>query len=205
MADAVFQLALQTLRNNAAGELRFDEHQQRVKYVIDPATGKLVLNVMVAMLQAVETVLFIPEERDDAMELLITLEPIEVHSRDEALADRWRIYHGEPPDMHWAICSIDAARHDGFVIDGEGLMQPNPLSRDEPRLCKLFNDAGAERIAAITFKHADRKLEAPVVVGVDALGVNVRARFEIVRIAAPQPWTDSEDARRMIEQWIADA
>lgn len=205
MPDAVFQLALQTLRSNAAGELRFDEHQQRVKYVIDPATGKIVLNVMVAMLQAIETVLFIPEERDGAMELLVTLEPIEVHSRDEALADRWRIYHGEAIDMHWAICSIDAARHDEFVIDGEGLMQPNPLSRDEPKLCKLFNDAGPEKIAAITFNHADRKLEAPVVVGVDALGVDVRARFEIVRINAPQPFVDADDARKMIEAWIADA
>jgi len=178
-----------------------------VKYVLDPATGRIVINAMIAMLDAVETVLFIPEERDGAMELLLTLEPIEQHSHGEALADRWRIYHGEPEDMHWAVGVIDAVRHEGFVIDGEALMQPNALADHEARLCKLLNEAGSSRLSAMAFARADRKVESPVAVGVDELGVDLRAAFEVVRLPAPvqKPFASADEARQVLAAWMQEA
>jgi soluble P-type ATPase len=205
MADAAVNLALRTLRSHYRGELRFDERQQRVKYVIDPATGKLVISVDAFMLEALDTVIFIPEERDGAMELLLTFAPIEQYSSDEALADRWRIYHGEPEEKHWVICSIEAARHDTFVIDGDALMQPSTLAADEPKLCRMLNDAGKDALAAIVFAQADRQIEAPVAVGVDQFGVDVRARFEIVRLEPAAPFGSGDDARRVLSEWIAEA
>jgi len=206
MADAVVTLALRTLRSNFRGELRFDERQHPVKYVIDPATGRLVVPIELYMLEAIDTVLFIPEERDGAMEIMLTLEPIVQHSSDEAMSDRWRIYHGEPVELNWASCSIDAARHDGFVIDGEALMQPNPLASHEPKLCKLLNEAGKDALAAITFAKANRQVEAPVAVGVDQFGVDVRARFEIIRLPATHDLFESaDDSRHALTQWIEEA
>lgn len=205
MADAVVTLALRTLRSNFRGELRFDESQQRKRYVIDPPTGKLVIPVLVATLEAMDTVLFIPEERDGAMEMLLTLAPLTQHTSDDALIDRWRIYHGEPEDLNWAVCAIDAARHEGFVIDGDALMQPNPLANDEPKLCKLLNEQGKDALAAITFHVADRTIDSPVAVGVDQFGVDVRARFEIVRLDFPEEQSTAEGTRAIIEQWTSEA
>jgi hypothetical protein len=202
MTDAVVTLAQRHVRAHTTGELRYDERQQPVRFVFDPATGKLVISVMVAMLDAVDTVLFIPEERDGAMELLLTLAPLAQEGAGEALADRWRIYHGEPEDMHFAIASIEACRHESFVIDGEALQQPNALATDEPRLCKLLNEVGKDRLAALTFARANRRIESPVAVGVDQFGFDVRARFEIVRLAAPESWASAADAERDISAWL---
>lgn len=206
MPDSAVMLALRTLRCNFQGELRCDERQQRVKYIVGPDTGQLIVPADADMLEALDTVLFIPEERDGAMELLLTLAPLTQLADHEALADRWRTYHGEPETPSWAACSIDAARHDGFVIDGEAMMQPNPLAAAEPKLCKMLNTAGRDVLAAIVAKKSHRTLEAPLAVGVDSLGIDVRARFEIVRIPAPQQqFQSAEDAERTIAQWIEEA
>ena len=205
MADAVLTLALRSLRSSFRGELRYDERQQRVKYIIDPCAGKLVVPAIADMFEAIDTVLFIPEERDGAMELLLSLAPLLQEGEHEALADRWRTYHGEPEEPHYAICSIEAARHDGFVIDGEALMQPNPLAAEEPALCKLLNSAGKEKLAAIAFAVANRQIEAPLAVGVDQFGVDVRARFEIIRVEPATEFQSANEARQTIEEWIAEA
>ena len=51
---------------------------------------------MVAMLQAPETVLFVPDAAEDALELLVTLYEFQDRGPDGALTDRWRVHHGDP-------------------------------------------------------------------------------------------------------------
>src|SRR5690606_10916285 len=91
------------LRAHTRADLRFEEHMRPIRYVISPGpflAGRLVAPVMVAMLDAVDTALFIPEDVDNAMEMQVTLEEFRERGESESarLADRWRIYHGEPED-----------------------------------------------------------------------------------------------------------
>ena len=114
-----------------SGDLRFDEHIRPVKYVFAP-DGRLVLPMMVAMLQATETVVHVPRADETAMELLVGAVEFDEEGPEGGLADRWRIYHGDPPDVHWACLTIDLARFHGMVIDGEAIQQANPFASLEP-------------------------------------------------------------------------
>ncbi|MEY5031874.1 MAG: hypothetical protein RL354_905, partial [Planctomycetota bacterium] len=126
------------LRANLTGTIGFDEEFIPIKVVVAP-DGALVAPVMVAMLRALDVVIFLPAEDDAAMQLQVTLEEIQDSGEHAALCDRWRIYHGEPEDVRWARISIDAAKFDGRMFDGLALMEPNALADAEPRICRKVN------------------------------------------------------------------
>src|SRR5688572_18821962 len=109
MSDSTIDQAWAFIRGHTRGELRFDEHVVPKKYVIAP-DGRLAAPVMVAMLLSADTVLFVPEFAEGAMELQVTMLQFEERGADAAIADRWRIYHGEPDDVRWAYLNLDAAR-----------------------------------------------------------------------------------------------
>jgi hypothetical protein len=180
------------LRSHSKGELRFDEHCRPLKYVIAP-DGRLVAPVMYAMLQCVDSVLFIPELVEDAMEVQVTPSPLDAAGPDAGLTDRWRIYHGDPQDTHWARFEIDAARFNKWVIDGTALVRVNPLSAEEPRLCREINRDHADTLRRFCTQTAGLDVEAPTLVGVDPLGFDVRRRFDVVRAAAPGPMTTPDE------------
>lgn len=202
--DTSIDRAYAFLRGHTTADLRFDEHLRPIKYVIAP-DGRLVAPVMVAMLQSVDTVLFIPECVEEAMEVQVTLEQFDEQSPDGAVTDRWRIYHGEPPDVRWAWIEIDAARHEGMVFDGEGLLRPNPLAGDEPRICKHMNDEHADDLRALCLHFAKVEVESPVMVGIDPLGIDVRGRFDVFRVPATEMMSDAAMARRVLVEMTKQA
>ncbi len=106
MIDSLLERAICFLYANTTADLRFDEHLRGCRYVVGPR-GRLVIPAMVAMLTAVDTVLFVPECAEGSMELLVTLEPLDEHGPHGALTDRWRIYHGDPEDVRWAVLDIE--------------------------------------------------------------------------------------------------
>lgn len=204
MPDAVVEQTYAKLRGHYGGDLRFDEHLRPVKYVIAP-DGALITNVMAAMLTGFNMVLFVPENVDDALQLQVTIEPFE---EDEAgygaLADRWRIYHGEPEDVFWGKLYIDAAKSDGHVVDGDALMRANPLEKDMGRLCKLLNSEHRGDVKLLCERVEKLEVSEPVVVGVDAWGLDVRRRFDVVRVPFDAPQASAEAAmaevKRMVER-----
>src|SRR5688572_2319457 len=173
-ANSIIDRAWGFLRGNTRADLRFDEHIRPVKYVI-AADGRLAAPVMVAMLQAMDGVLFVPEFVEDAMELQVTFFQFEERGPDAAVADRWRIYHGEPDDVRWAYLKIDAARFSGMVIDGDVLQRPNPLAADEARLCKELNRQ-PDVLRTLCERYGTMRVEQPVMVGIDPNGIDLRAR-----------------------------
>ena len=199
MSDDVAERAHAFLRAHAHGDLRFDEHLRPLKYVITPE-GRLVAPVMVAMIQAPDTVLFVPEAIEGAMELQVTLEQFDEHgeSGQGALADRWRIHHGDPPDVNWALLDIDAARFDGMIVDGPGLVRTNPLGRDEPRICKEMNHDHVDDLRRMCLHYAELSIETPVMVAIDPLGIDVRGQFSVVRVNAPETMQSADDALRVL-------
>ncbi|MEE2907794.1 MAG: DUF2470 domain-containing protein [Planctomycetota bacterium] len=178
-----------TLLNQAAehlhawttGDLRFDEHIRPIRYVFAP-DGKLVAPMMVAMLQATETVVHVPVADESSMELLVSTCEFDEDGPEGSLADRWRIYHGDPPDVHWALMDIDLVRFHGMVIDGEAVQLPNPLATIEPALCGEINRSHADAIQAALDKYLDIEAEDPRMVGVDPMGIDIRAKFDVVRL-----------------------
>jgi hypothetical protein len=197
-SETIIDDACAYLRGHTSGELRFDEHTRPVKYVIAP-DGRPVAPVMVATLQSVETVLFVPEERDGAMEVLVTPEEFEENGPHGGLADRWRIYHGEPEDVRWAFLDIDAARFERCIIDGEALVRPNPLATVEAPLCRWMNREHADDLRRICLHVDGREVERPLLVGIDPAGFDVRRKFDVIRVPAAAPMPDEAEARRVLE------
>ena len=140
-----------------------------IQTVIDKE-GRLVAPVMVAMLTAGETVLYLPDEEDSSLHVMVTLEQFEESGPDGHLADRWRIYHGEPDDVRWAIMHIEAARLDGVFYDGDGLLVPNLLGGVEASICRWANENLVDGMRAACLREQEIEIKEPRLVGVDQLG-----------------------------------
>lgn len=192
MSDEIVDLAHAFLRATLAGRIRFDGEAIAIKIVVAP-NGRIVAPVMVAMIRALETVLELPDDAEESLHLMVTLEAFDEHGPDGALADRWRIYHGDPPDVRWAVMGIDAARFRGHFIDGSALERPNALATVEAALLRRLNH-GDRALLRRACAAANLASESPVAVGIDECGVDVRRAFEVVRIPFPEPLSASARA-----------
>lgn len=190
------------LRQSYRGTLQFDEHFVPMKYVIDPVDGRLVAPAMVAMLTAAETIFFVPEEDEKSLQMLVSLE--ELDGQSHPCTDRWRMYHGEPEDVRWTAMWIDMAKLTGAVIDGDALMGADALIAEEPSLCSLVN-ADREALIALCASRADLNIESPLCVGVNETGLDIRARFDIVRVLFDEPIRNGAAAADMIEHMLEEA
>lgn len=197
---AALEHAQRVFRAERAGVLAFSEHAVPLKFVTDPQTGHIVAPVMVALLEELEAVLFVPEESDEAVQLLLTPEPLD--GENHPMADRWRIHHGEPVDIRWARFHIEGARHGAMVFDGDAFMVANPLADAEPALCRRLN-ADKDALGALCQRVLGAAIEEPVCVGVDQDGLHVRARFGVVRVPFEHAAQSADAAERMIESMLA--
>ncbi|MGP1347138.1 MAG: hypothetical protein ACTS3F_10805 [Phycisphaerales bacterium] len=194
--------AIRVLAACREGTLRFAEHHVPIKFIAANADGRLIASVPVATFFSSEHTLFVPEESDEALQLLLTVEQTE-ESHD---TDRWLAHHlnpelglDQPDHTKWAACWIDSARHGPWVFDGDPFMHPNPIAADEPRLCKALN-ADPDRLRAIATRAASTDIDNPVCVGVDQHGLLIRAKYGVIRAAFDEPATDAPGAERAIEQ-----
>ncbi len=197
MSDSNVIAARGFLLGHKAGTLEFDENYVPWKFVVDPADGRLCGPVMVAALLASQHVLHLPEETDDPSAMRVLLSPEQLDD-DPPIADRWSIYHGEPEDVRWAAFWIDFAKWDGYVTDGDALMGAHPFAGEEAGLVRELN-GDVERLRRLCESVGGvRDVAEPLAVGVDSLGVDVRARFDIVRLAFDEAAGTAEEARARI-------
>lgn len=202
MPDQAASAALSHLRAHHSGMLIADEVSHPTKYVLDG--GRLVFPAPGTVLEAFELVLFVPrEDPADEPELQLMLEAAALDPASDAGADRWRVYHGEPRLTKWAACRVTGARFDRAVVEAEEFRLENPLAAAEPGLCKRLN---ADR-AALTAICRPRGVEPkdPVAVGIDPEGIDVRARFGILRVPLPRAAADAQEAGAMIDAMLRDA
>jgi len=197
--DPAVENAIAFLRGHLSGILRFDSEHRPIKIIVAP-DGHLAASVMVAMIRSVDTTLCLPDEDDESMHLHVTLEQFDENGPKAAFADRWRIYHGDPPDVRWATISIDAARFNGLFIDGEALMRPNALAASEAAICKALNAAHTDLVRTACLTSAEVGMEKPIVVGVDGSGIDVRGAIDIVRLNAPIELHNEADALRALKK-----
>lgn len=197
--DPALEDAIAFMRGNLSGLFRFEGEVRPVKIVIAP-DGTLLMPAMVAMLRSVDTTLYLPDEDDTSMHLHVTLEEVQEAGPMAAFCDRWRIYHGEPPDVRWGRITVDAARYNGLFIDGQAMHRPNPLASIEAGLCKRFNAERTNDLRDACRIHNEIVLEKPIVVGVDPFGFDVRGTFQIVRLESPIVLTSERDAVQALDE-----
>jgi hypothetical protein len=192
MSDAAWNF----LRSNSTVSVEFGENTIDVSYVIIP-DGRLVIPAMVAMLQPCDIVMYVPQYMNDCMEMHVSISQFAEQGKEGTFADRWRVYHGEPPDTQWAFVDIDAVRFHELFIDGEGLCRENPLAELESSICKSLN-SHQDKLRDVCKEKTNVEITSPFVVGVDPLGIDIRAPFGIVRIPAEQPFTSAEDVSTFV-------
>jgi len=180
-ATLLLDQALKMLHSWTTGVLRFDENVRPVRYVIAP-DGRLVMPAMVAMLSTLDTALHIPDEDPDGLQVLVELHELDPDGPEGNLTDRWRIYHGEPEDLQWAVLDIDFARFREASIDGEALVVANTLAGAEPKLCALVNGHHAEALRTLVMENLQITASQPLLVGIDPAGLDVRVDHGVVRL-----------------------
>lgn len=190
--------AIEFLRGHLSGLLRFDGDVRPVKIIVD-REGRLFASVMVAMIRSLDTVMCVPDDADEAMQMQVTLDEVTEDGPHAALCDRWKAYHGDPPDVRWARMSIDAARWNGLFLDGDALMVANPLAEAEAGIVREINRGPVARLQAACRRHGGHELEKPVLVGVDPGGFDVRGLFGTVRVPASSPIRDLASAVAALE------
>ena len=182
------------------GDLQIDDQYTHVRFVSEPGGGRLIASAPAATFFASQLVLFVPEETDDALALLVSAEEV-----DESHAtDRWLAFHlaqtgasdaagvdgadpgrETPEHTKWALLWVDSAKHGPWVFDGDAFMTPNPAALQEPSLCKRVN-ARRSDLATLCIASTGADLaRKPVCVGVDPGGLYVRLAHGVVRIPFP--------------------
>lgn len=200
----VTEAAWRHLRSHTRGELRYDERLDRFSFVFAPS-GRIVFPASPSVLEANDTVLFLPENRSGAMEVQVSIEELDPDGALGAVTDRWRIYHGDAREARWAIAAIDAARYEGSVVDGSDLERDNPLAADESALCRFVNREHREGLRNLCHRYAGAEVEAPMLVGVDPYGFDVRRRFDVIRVPVELPMGTAAEVRERFTRMLEEA
>jgi len=174
------------------------------RFVIDPATGELVLRVGRGELLAHEVVLHVPEEETPgaagaSVQLLLELRETDA-GRDHA-CDRHAAAHPADDAPAFARAAVVSGRLAGEVFDGADVAPPNPLAGAERALLARLNaDAAALRRATRRLSGVD--VPDPLAVAADRFGFDVRAAFGVVRAEFDRPARDAGDALAIIERLL---
>lgn len=205
MDESVNQLEF-ALRADRRAVILVDGTPYDRKTVLDNNHSRFVLPVPPAAFDADEVVIWIPEDRTDALQVLVS--PFEIDGMTEPTADRWRIYHGQEPDAHWAAAEPIGIRLGPMVAGGDEVDLANRLASHEPRLCKLFN-ADPAGIGSLAHAFDPRSHGVCTLVGIDHLGLDIRSRWDVVRVpfgASIQSGQHAEQhIRELIERHAGDA
>lgn len=193
--------AIRVLRSHREGVLICDGAVLPLRFVIDNRDGRIVFPCSALPFESDECVLFVPEESDDALQLLLLPRPADPDIGEGC--DRWKAYHGTPEFPRWASCAIESGRLGDEVVEGATLMNANPLRAAEPSLCKHLN-ADPARLTRLCARISGVEVPSPLCVGVDPAGLDVRARFGIVRVPFRSPVHSAEEARAETEALLAE-
>jgi hypothetical protein len=188
--------AARTVRRHTRGVAMADGVPHHCRFLYDGRTGELVLGAEQPILDAAELTIGLPDDTFDAdATLLVRHRP----AGEDAWTDRHMAYHPEARATRFARAVIDSVKlRSGRVIDADRLALTNPLLDVEPALCKRLN-ADRDALRELCRLMAGVEPDEPVAVGVDRYGIDVRARFGIVRVELPAPCQDPGEGLRVVE------
>lgn len=189
------------LRRHSAGVLNCDGTIANIRYVLGE-DGAPITSGRAGLLAGDATVLFIPADVPDVLEMLVSVEAVDSES---ANADRWRIYHGRPSESAFYRLRIDAGKWRGQVFEGEQLAQPNPLASVEPALCRWMNSEHRADLMAMSQFFNGVAIDEAILVGVDPTGFDIRAKAGIIRIDSLERLENEQQARTVLERMRREA
>lgn len=194
--------ARRALRRWHEGWLTASAFAGPARFVIDDHTGHLTLFAERQALQQEAPALLIPEESEPELELLLDFDR---RPPGEARRDRWRAYHAaaEPERAgEWASVIAETVRlcitPGPEVFDGPEICRPNPLREEITRLLRQPNQRPDDLARAVRARIGEASV-APVAVGVDPWGLDVRARFGVIRLEFEREARDADAAAAAIE------
>lgn len=172
-----------------------------MKFIIESSTGHVVLPVEPGFATSGEEVLiWSPKEDDWDAQISMVVRPIDRPESVEAV-DRWAGYHGSTSMTTWIRGEVDGIKTRDRVFSGDEALMPNALGRGEYALIKHAN-ADRERLGSAAKRLLGLSVADPLCVGVDPWGMDVRARFGILRLEFPEGITarTPEAAKREIDR-----
>ncbi len=192
--------ALAHFKRHNDGILMLDERVEPVRFVLDPSTGAPIMPVQPDLAEADVLTLHVPDDSPLSLQILGTPRPLDPDA--DARCDRFLIYLGQPRGRNlrsWIMLAIEGVRFEGEIIEAGEVMQPNPFIAAEPAACRRAN-AHQDKLREAC-RRAGADVPAPLLVGIDPLGADIRATFGIVRIEWPSgPVADvDEGLRRLLE------
>ncbi|CAN5869340.1 hypothetical protein BH11PLA1_BH11PLA1_15190 [soil metagenome] len=164
-------------------------------FIVCGQTGCFIFPLPAELVDARHGVLCIPDEATSAV--IVTLEwRAEPEESLGALADRWAAYHGKPSRTTWVRATVESAKLESVVVGSEELGLISALGPGGIALRRSLN-ADRTALAALLKARLGLEADAPVVVGVDEWGIDVRTGFGVVRLAFDQPMDDDDAEERL--------
>ncbi len=182
------------IRAHTTATMLAGERATPLRFIVDGATGTLVAPIERELLELDDYLLMLPDESFDALQLHV--EPVVFDQRHDEASDRHMAYHGLSDPSAWVRFKIFSAKGNHptmgpLVVDGAELVLTNPLRSVEARACKLLN-SDPLALAALCRRACGITIERPLAVGVDPDGLDVRAKFGIVRVELDPSIDDAE-------------
>lgn len=214
--------ALLAWRSHRRGVLMCGEIPHKTGFAPCPRTGVVAVPLPTTLLSAgaefsadgsTHFVLFMPDESDTALQVLLTprvIDPEETDLRErfetprEELRDRWLMLHLEPPrgDAAWVAFDAESARLGREVLDDDALRTFSALHEWEPKLVKRAN---ADRALLACACHAATGSDLTEAIAVEAnpSGLLIRHKLGVTLAPFGAEAHDRESAERQIDAMLA--
>lgn len=193
---------MRTARRHTRGVLSADEVILPCALVWQPRSGHAILSVPPYWVHAADLVLSLPD--DGAPEVEASCVARELDASTDESVDWYRAYHGDGAHPRWIELRAECWRMGGAVWDGDEVTFANPLIVEIGALCRELNAAPGVLQRACEMMHHFTP-ETPVCVGVDQFGLDVRTRFQVVRVEFPEACPTGDAVRRSIRGFLASA
>ena len=107
---------------------------------------------------------------------------VEIDPLRDGACDRWEVYHGKPRWARWAAMDVESIKSTDIVLDSAEAQAMSPLDASEPAICKWVNQNHAGALREVCLRSVKTEPESALLVGVDPYGMDVRARFGVMRV-----------------------
>jgi hypothetical protein len=175
------------LRRFSHGVLLADPRALRVRYIVDPVTGEPVMACAPDAGESEDWRLFIPDESDGG--LMVAGHPVALDARADGVCDRWVAYHGRPETPRFFRLAVEWGRIGERTFDAEETRLINPFADQEAGLLRAIR-----REASL----------GGVVLGVDDLGLDVRAGPHVRRLAFAACASNADEVLAMVRRLVSE-
>ncbi len=197
------------VRGSRVGLVLGEGFTERIRYVVDGPTGRLVFPGVPSVVELESLVLCVPDEApetgSEAQLLLIDEGEGQAAGLAGASRDRWEAWFGRSHPARWVFASIESAKLDGQIADDAPVDCRNPWWSVEGALCKVLNGDRARMERACT-KARGRATPGALAVAIDPSGVDVRtdAALGPIRVEV-ELWegVEASGAMEAMTRWLA--